>query len=229
MTCDIAQTAIVDDLFQVPAAKRDDAWRAKFFEAVVDASLAVPEPRVSEGPDGFPYAGLLMPDPYTNFEAWSISTILEPCTENGFGIAIDPKPDGIAEWVFTYGDLVSLRMFGKLEMPRKIDARPEAGIISAAAPALVAAPSDEVLPGYCRKALRAFMREKLGVAKPGVASVVRTGVGEQELMFSIFPDDFPTTAAYQDAMYRISWFLPKHYIYLSASRDSNLVKNFQDL
>src|SRR5262249_25866772 len=141
----------------------------KFYTTVVDASFACGEPQVCEGPDGFPYFGLHSPPPMQPFDAYSISHLLELVTENGVGIALNPRGNDV-DWVFTYGELVSLRAFGAFDAdtpfgdPPPAEENDEKGETTV----ILGEPSESVLPGYCRRALAAYLKESVGIKKPGV-------------------------------------------------------------
>src|SRR5258708_1463863 len=110
---DLSQTAALADLFQTPREEREDDWRRQFYAAVPDASLMSFDPQVSEGPDGFPYFGMAIPDP-GSITPFCITHLLDFVLNSGLGIAVfgDSSQAEGPEWVFTYGDLLSYSLYG---------------------------------------------------------------------------------------------------------------------
>src|SRR6266700_1829474 len=113
--CDVSKIDSIVDLFQIPDDQRDDHWKQHFYDAVIDASFACRDPQVFGGPDGFPYFALMTPEPFKAFESYCLCNLVEFATDDGFGVVINPTESG-ANWVFTYGDLVTLRMFNTFEV-----------------------------------------------------------------------------------------------------------------
>jgi hypothetical protein len=50
---DLSLTQQVQNLFEVAREQRDQAWRERFYAAIVDASMATTPGQVIKGPDGF--------------------------------------------------------------------------------------------------------------------------------------------------------------------------------
>lgn len=190
---DLDKTAALERLFAVPRQSRDAAWVEAFYAAVPDASLRTGDGQVVRGPDGFPYFRLIVPEPFTEFETFCVTHVLDVCLENGFGIVVmtgDPRP----QWVFRYGNLWSYRENGRFEVP---DDGP------AAAPGdriLVGSPSDHLLPAPIRAVLRKEL-EAQGVTDPGVLLVrLPGGSPGTALAFDPPPPD----------RQRLLWYLPPH-------------------
>lgn len=228
--CDITKTGVTLELLETPQDARDAAWRRKFYEAVATASFRCTEPQVAEGPDGFPYFGLLSPEPFVGFESFCISNLLETLTENGLGVAINPEPGGSADWVFSYGDVLTLRLFQSLDVSGAgTPTPPSAETIEGGAAVLIGQPSETFLPGYCRRAIDRFLKSR-GVVDPKVFVMHRASdAAPQQLVFSVFPEDFPSADAFRDALNRISWFLPRHYPVVAIERASDLARSFAPL
>ena len=213
---DLAKTETVVRLLAVPAEARDDAWVASFYAAAPDASMASGEPQVVHGPDGFPYFMLTVPPVGEGFSAFSVNHVLDLCTERGHGCVL--SGDGGAPWVFTYGNLWSLRAFGSFDTrpPGAVRREPPPG-----APLLTASPSDELVPPWARAVLRSWLAF-VGVADPGVVLVVDgEGYGTAPadwLSFSVFPDQFDDPARFEDVMNRLHWFLPPRFAVLGVQR-----------
>jgi hypothetical protein len=167
---------------------------------VATASLAPGEPDRFVGPDGFGYASLRLPPVAEAFPAWSILLLSEWCTENGCGLAVHDRDGGTA-WVFTYGNLWSLRSLGTLDASPPGDAaQPET--LTAAEQVLVASPSEEALPPWARRTLRAHL-EAAGVTDPQVALVARPGRVPEHAFALSLPAD-------RDVAHRLTWVLPPH-------------------
>src|ERR1700755_1385972 len=94
---DLEKTEILRRCFVIPRVQRDAAWRAAFYDAVVDASLATTEQQLIQGPDGFPYFVLKMPPTGQPFTPFCVSHILEHCTDRGYGIVVEPGGEGRGE------------------------------------------------------------------------------------------------------------------------------------
>jgi hypothetical protein len=226
--CDINKTQKIVDLFAIPSDQRDIAWKKQFFEDVFDASFACGDPQVFHGPDGFPYFQLSTPEPYKAFDSFCICNLIELATDNGFGIAINPRPDG-ADWVFSYGDLLSYRLFGAFEVGQ-VQAGDSQTVIHKAAQVLVGAPSEAILPEYTRRILKMFIERNAGNKSPGVFLMNNPSDPiPQALVFSIYREDFQEEAQFQSVMRGLSWFLPRHYPPTSISREGSPISQFYPL
>lgn len=51
----------------------------------------------------------------------------------------------------------------------------------------------------------------------------------ESLVFSIFVEDFANRTDFDDLMYRLAWYLPRHYGLVSIPRDSDLARWFEPL
>jgi hypothetical protein len=144
---DLTKTDQVVKLLATPRDQRDDAWQDAFMEAIVDASMATTPEQVIQGPDGFGYFVLRQPPVGESFSAFCVSHVLEMCTDRGLGIVIEPSGSS-AEWVFTYGDLFSLRAYGSFHGDPTDTAGPSvAGVLEKETQVMVGAPSEQLLPG----------------------------------------------------------------------------------
>lgn len=237
---DLTETQEVHDLFNVGREQRDQTWRDRFFAAIVDASMATTPQQILRGPDRFPYFVLNLPPAGEPFETFCISHILDACLDHGFGAVIQPEPDP-PQWVFTYGNLWSLKEFGKFELEQLAEegagesngvasAKPPPSDAGDPRPVLTGQPSASFLPPYARKAIKEFLTEKTGNAGPRVLLVndPRNTAG-QLLTFSVFAEDFASKNDFEDVMYRLTWYLPPHYGLVSIAKDSELAKGFEPL
>ncbi len=226
--CDINKVGKILELFSVAADQRDAAWKKQFFENVADASFACGDPQVISGPDGFPYFQLFSPEPYQAFDSFCVCNLLEHTTENGFGIAINPRENN-ADWVFSCGDLLSYRLFNSFNVG-EIQQGHTQTVIQTATKVMVGAPAETILPEYTRHFLKKFMEQKLGLANPGVFLMDNpTAKPSQSLVFSIFKEDFETEAQFAGAMNHLSWFLPRHLPPTSISKLENPISQFYPL
>lgn len=185
---DLEATRELERLFAVPRESRDEAWVEAFYAAIPDASMTVGEHQVVKGPDGFPYFRLLLPEPETAFDAFCVTHVLDLCLEKGYGVVVmtgEPRP----QWAFPYGNLWSYREHGAFALPP-----PEGDGLTGSA--LVASPSEAVLPAYARAVLRREL-ESQGASRPGVL-LADTGA-QRALAFAPMPDP-----------QRVLWYLPPH-------------------
>jgi hypothetical protein len=228
MTCTSSFLPTVLTLLQTPEAQRGPDWLAQFYAAIVDCSFADDKPQVFFGPDHFPYFSLNTPPANQPFEAYCIRILLEKLTEDGVGAAINRSGLGV-DWVFTYGDLLSLRIFGAFEI-RSPTPRPEEETLPKGNRGMIAQPSEDFLPSYARKVIRTYMQRMMAIPEPGVFLLSRPGViPAQELVFSVYPENFANQEIFQGAMGALRWFLPRHYSVVSIPKDSQLVQYFQPL
>ncbi len=206
---------LLRDHLSIPEDERGAKWRHRFYDLVETARLHQRDPRIVIGPDGFPYYALDLPDDDAEGDL-SVGELIEVATDRGFGIAIEPFDD-TAAWVFTCGDLVTRRAFGGFEFPR-------IGIVPADAPAFravlketermeVEAPDDSMLPPYVRPLLHEYFTRKLGIADPGVLTLVSPDQEPREqLVFRIARDDFDEEDEFESAIAGLTWFLPRHLV-----------------
>jgi len=236
---DLSKTQEVGDLLTVERAQRDKAWRTRFYDAIVDASMATIPKQAVQGPDGFPYFVLKMPPAEEAFEPFCISHILDVCLENGLGVVFNPESNP-PDWVFPYGQLWALKEFGKLDMEPPAHHEGETAEEASHAAlrqrtlegnsVLVGQPSEAFFPSYARKAVKKFLTERTGQADPGVLLMSDPrSPSPQSLVFSIFAEDFKTEKEFGTLMYLLEWFFPLNYGFAAISKDSELAKGFQAL
>jgi hypothetical protein len=228
--CDISKVEPLLKLLRTPANGRDAAWSESFYSTVVDASFRCETPQIFNGPDGFPYFSLLSPEPLKTFDSFCICNLVEPATEKGFGIAINRQADGV-DWVFSYGDLLTLRLTGSLKSSSVLSPEPPKTItIEKEETVLLGAPSESYLPSYARAVIRAFMQQSLCVKEPQVFLMHRAADSRpMQLVFSVFREQFQTDETYFNALNHLSWFLPRHYSITGIPMSSDMRKNFAPL
>ena len=95
---------------------------------------------------------------------------------------------------------------------------------------LIGQPSETFLPSYARKVIRIYLQRMMALPEPGVFLLSRSGVTPaQELVFSVFPENFASQEMFNGAMGALRWFLPRHYSVVSVPKDSQLAQYFQPL
>jgi len=215
---DLEKTQTLSALFETPRAQRDDECRKRFYAAIVDASMRAFDPQVFQGPDGFSYFGLGLPQAGA-FTPFCVSHILEYVLDNGVGIAVfaSSGPPSDPEWVFSFGDLLSLSLYGGFEGDpgecahqherdgRSIERVEEARKI------LVASPSESFYPQRAVNALKRFMHERLRIPNPDVKLIVDpASCPAQSIAINLRPADYGgDTKRLGAAMNYVRWFLPR--------------------
>jgi hypothetical protein len=229
---DLAKTDQVVKLLDTPRDQRDDAWQDAFQEAIVDASMATAPEQVIQGPDGFGYFVLRRPPVGESFSAFCVSHVLETCTNRGLGIVIEPAGSS-AEWVFTYGDLFSLRAYGSFRGdPSDADgprAGPVAGVLEKETQVMVGAPSEQLLPAWARRVLASFLKTVAKVDDPRVLVLMESQRLGRNLVFNVYPEDFPSEQQYQGILNALGWFMPPNRRVIGMSRTAGLEKSFVPL
>jgi hypothetical protein len=232
---DLNKTREVEELFATSRERRDLAWRERFYAALPDASMATTPDQVMRGPDGFTYFVLSLPPAGQPFETFCISHILDLCLERGAGIVVQPEPSP-PQWVFPYGLLWSHKEFGEFVLEgddgedRAGETTTAPGGSEAGQNVLAGQASAAFFPSYARKIIKQFLVDKAGIAAPEVMLVNDpSGVPGQSLAFNVFLDDFEQQQDFENVMYRLTWFLPRHYGLISIARESELAKTFAPL
>ena len=131
---------------------------------------------------------------------WTLTVLAEWCTEHGWGAALHDGA-GATAWVFSYGNLWSLRAFGTLDASPPGDEH-LVHAVEVEEQVLVAAPSEQVLPPWARAVLRRHL-EAAGVVDPRVALVARPGRMPEHSFALTLPADRSTA-------HRLTWVLPPH-------------------
>jgi hypothetical protein len=224
---DLGKTKIIESLCETQKDLRDDNWRNRFCREVVDASFACGEPQVLRGPDGFPYFQLELPQPYKEFQCYVIRHMKDDFLLNeGWGVVINAgkkEPD----WVFSHGDIVNLHIAKEFYTASDNWNLPSKEVIEEDEEVLIAQPSEAFLPAVTRTILRNFLVEA-GVNDGKLLLMGRhrpQGIS-QELVFNMTPEKFAKKEQFEAIMRRISWFLPRHYRYVSMP-ESSMENNFE--
>lgn len=154
------------------------------------------------------------------------------CTSSGIGIVIEPN-DGAAEWVFSYGDLFSLRAYGSFEgdpVDRAAEASPKIEVLKEDRRVMIGSPSEEFLPAWARRVISAFLKSVANIENPGVCVMVDPArTPERNLVFNMHPENFSSHEEFEHVMNAISWFLPTKRACLALSKNALEVSSFVSL
>ncbi|MEO7112421.1 MAG: hypothetical protein ABI183_18390 [Polyangiaceae bacterium] len=218
---DLQKTNDVMALLATARETRDDAWRQAFLAAIVDASMASKSEQVVRGPDGFPYFVLVRPPVAESFTPFCVSHILGHCTSSGIGIVVEPT-ERAADWVFSYGDLFSLRAYGTFAgdpVDREVETGPKTEVLEAERQIMIGSPSEEFLPTWARRVIAGFLKSAAKIETPSVCVMADPRRGpSRNLVFNIHPQDFASQEDFQRVMNMISWFLPAKRACVALSR-----------
>ena len=215
---DPKKTQELAELFQVSRGERDKNWNKKFFDAVVDASLVCGQPQVEIGPDQMPYFHLGMPN--GEFEPFSVSHILDAALQNTFGVCIfsDMQNSKFPEFIFSYGDLLSYKLYGSFDGdPADANTPASPGltteVLTEARDILVGQPSEEYFPAEARKALGDFIRQQMGFPEPKMCLIMDPQLKpSRNIAINIGIDDVGGNEDQLRDIFRyVSWFLPRNY------------------
>ena len=220
---DLNKTQLIYELFETPHDARDADWIARFFENVADASFCDTVPQVIQGPDGFPYFVLNLPEAGKPFQCFVLRHLKDCLLKEGVGVVIEPA-QGNPQWVFSYGDIVEFHLKGNFELPGNSGAAPEGHsteIVQEAEEVLVAQPSESFLPSAARQVLRQFLVAQ-GLPDPRILLMSRPKRGSvvQELVFALDRDKIGGEAAIRGLLQAISWFLPREYRFCAMKEES---------
>jgi hypothetical protein len=212
---DLTKTQILGDLFEIPKDQRDGDWQNKFCANVADASFACGNPQVIQGPDGFHYFQLNTPEPYKEFQCFVIQHMKDDfLLKAGYGIVINANK-GQPDWVFSHGDIVNYHLRKEFYTASDHWSLPKQEIIEEDEEVLVGQPSESLLPGDTRTVIRNFL-QGLGINDGKLLLLNRPKSGApEELVFNLTPDKFGKQEKFESVMRSISWFLPRHYRYVS--------------
>lgn len=215
---DLEKTHELVALFATSREQRDDAWRRRFYAAIVDASMRAFDPQVRAGPDGFFYFSLALPQAGA-FTTFCVSHILEYALDNGIGIAVFGSSglSGEPEWVFTYGDLLSYALYGDFDGdPAERGHQHEPGglaveTVKEKRKILVGSPSEQYYPKRAAAVLAGFMRERLHVAQPEINVIADpTACPSLSLAINLRPADYGGDLERLGAAMRyVRWYLPR--------------------
>lgn len=221
---DPEKTKKIKSLLALRADFRDKSWFEEFFSTVVGAEFWGCSSKVLRAEDGFPYIALFTEKRDDTPEQLSIADILPIATENGFGAVINPhkiQPD----WVFTYGQLWSLREFGSFVV--KQDEVQDFEIPEDEDGIFVAEPSEEIFPLYARVSIKRFLLKFFKIADPQVLLLIDPREEpNSSFVFSVFEEDFAQRDDFEAIMMSIDWHLLPHFGLRAVPKNSELAENF---
>ena len=216
------------ELLRVPVDARDSGWELRFYGTIAAAALVPADPAEFTGPDGMPYAAFRLNESGTAAAQLSLTVAADTLTERGVGAVLNPRADGSTDWVFTCGDMLSLRLFGRIIPDPVIDNA--AAELATDREVLAGSPSEALLPAPTRAVIRKFMQEMLGIPAPAVFLISDLAMQPPEsLVFNISGQRLAEGWAEHAALRYMHWFLPRHYRAISVPADSSLARHFQPL
>lgn len=228
---DLEKTIMINQLMSEPFPARDESWRDQFLSHIAGANLQLSNPEVLVNKDGFPYIQLQTVASGESFQAYVIQHQLDILLEQGFGIMINghlEQPD----WIFSYGDLVNLKLNGSFYTNKSIFSDPKDYLsVDKDEEIIVGQPAEEVFPLFLRRQIREFLNYS-GVKNPKVMLIARNYTDEerasQDLVFNIMPTQFPSESEFNTIMNTLQWFMPRHYSFFGV--DELAIENgFQPL
>ena len=237
MEADISKTPIIVALFKTPRDLRDNTWYNEFYSNVATASFASASPQVLTGPDGFPYFILNTPKINEPFESFCIKNMMDDfLLHQGWGVVLNPNEEERADWVFTHGNIVSLKLNNKFFLPtdpvdiQNIEFTKTVGLLKKEEQVMIAQPSEDYFPLSTRRVLKSFLQSK-GIKKPKLMLLTSGIEGKviRKLAFNIHPENYPVTSKLDYLMQQVGWFLPPDYIIIPLSKKSGLEKGFHDM
>lgn len=228
---DLEKTAIVHQLTTVQVENRTKDWMMALTHHIPNASFRCGEPQVIQGPDGYPYFGLYIPEPGKEFECFVIDKMKDDfLLSQGLGVVLHPDKDN-PDVVFTYGDIVNYHLNGHFFYDDKsFGAGEKTETIQEDEEVLVGNPDEKTLPQATRNVLRQFFTSN-GVANPKIMMMLRKK-GEKmyrDVVFNITPEMFGNPDHFNAVMQAVGWFLPRHYTYLSIDEATMEESSFMDL
>lgn len=199
----------VAELLQTPYEERHDEWTSTFSTAFLHAVFEVTDPEFFQGPDGVWYHRFQIPQT-EQFQGMIPGTDLDRIIESFGGIALF-NGDEAPAYVFSPGDVISLRLYGQIEAKPDSarDAQPDETTFSETAQVLVGAPSEELLPSMCRQAAKHVMGSVGQVAQPGVLCFTM-GDTPPMLCFNLFAEDFANRDHFEHTAGLLMHYMPKH-------------------
>ncbi len=219
---DLEGTGRLAEVFTTPRLARDEAWTARFFEAVWNASLQVGTPAVFQGPDYFAYVRVQLPAPAVAFDSNCVANLAAQAVDRTMGIAVFSSAQATEpEFVLSMGVLDSLLLYGSwrgdpIDLADLAAAGQQQGAsgiqtstLKTDQQVLVGSPSATFLPAHTARALHRHLAEGWKIAEPRVALLVNPALAPtRNLVINRRLAEFPNreTADRQGQMLR--WYLP---------------------
>lgn len=228
---DLEKTAIIHQLTSVPVENRTQDWMMALTHHIPNASFRCGEPQVIQGPDGYPYFGLYIPEPGKEFECFVIDKMKDDfLLSQGLGIVLHPDKEN-PDVVFTYGDVVNYHLNGHFFYnDNSFGAGEKTETIQEDEEVMVGNPDEKTVPTVTRNVLRQFFASN-GVTNPKIMMMLRKK-GEKmyrDVVFNITPEMFENQDHFNAVMQAVGWFLPRHYTYLSIDEATIEDNAFTDL
>ena len=227
-------TPTIEQIIRVPDAERDVTWRKKFFEQIVTTSIA--DEGDMQGPDMMPYIRIVLEDTAISNNFFTGSTV-DTILIQGKGLALYTHAGDLI-WVFTYGSVRSFRERGNFEVfeetsapnsdvVTETSAQSQRRIITEEREVFIGQPSESFFPTYARTVVKEFLAAQRFTQPKIVLLTDPSMVPAQAILFSIYPDEFSSAAAFTIFMQRLSWFFPPPYGVCNMSRDATKEYSFE--
>lgn len=228
---DLEKTAIIHQLTSVPVESRTQDWMMALTHNITHASFRCGEPQVIQGPDGYPYFGLYIPEPGKEFECFVIDKMKDDfLLSQGLGIVLHPDKEN-PDVVFTYGDVVNYHLNGHFFYnDNSFGAGEKTETIEEDEEVMVGNPDEKTVPAATRSVLRQFFASN-GVTNPKIMMMLRKKSEKmyRDVVFNITPEMFDNQDHFNAVMQAVGWFLPRHYTYLSIEEATIEDNAFTDL
>ncbi len=230
LKCDAEKFDAVVRLVKTPKNERDEVWQDMLLQNIDTASFSESMPQVKIGSDGFPYFIFKTSEKFNPFEFYCIRKIKDDILlERGFGVVLNPGPGDEHDWLFSYGDILNYHLNGEFYTGSH-DHRQPVSEEKDLKEAMISQPSENYLPLKTRRLIQKLL-VKEGISKPRMLMLSRQSNDEMfhELMFNIFPEDFPDQEARKKLVQKVKWYLPRHYHIRTVSKKSDLIRHLKNL
>jgi len=208
---DEEKTRVLIELFKTSYDNRDKQWEKTYFANLPDASLAIGEPRIIEGPDGYPYFHLTTPVLGMDYQSTTVSRLKKDLLlHEGIGLAINPAKE-TPDWVFSYGDIVNYHINGAFYKQSDKWLSRESILNNLEESVELVNPSEDILPKESRNMLRKYFAS-FGLDQPEIG-VLQDKSNKMILVFVIEEKYFKNPEICTDFYNSLSWFLPRQYTY----------------
>ncbi len=209
---DLGGTQQLAELFQVTHPQRDAAWRAAFFAAAWNGSIALSDPPTFRAVDGFTYLRLNLPRPATAFDSQCLGNLAGTCVQRVSGAAFFQSPDDPVEtpqYVLPMGVLDSLLRFDSWEGdPTDVREAAEPETPQASRNVLTGVPADSFLPPHTARALHFHLTAGWKIENPRVLLLIDPIARPTRiLVVSRKLSEFPPGANWQAQLHMLSWYL----------------------
>lgn len=224
---DLDRTHRLAALFGVPQEGRNAAWHESFWDAAWSASVALAEPRVLVGPDGFPYLRLDLPAEGA-FDSQCLGNVAQDCLRNMVGAAFFASPqdppeaaayvlslgliDSLVRYDSPYGDPIDLEeaALPPSDMVRVDETGGQTVIeVTGEHHVLVGTPSAEYLPPHLAASLHHHLTNGWGMENPGIQLVSDVHLRPHRSLLigrkrSEFPEGAPIDAMAQMLLWHLN-------------------------